>query len=69
MIFHTDNGKGFTAKVVLEFFQDLNPNILAVTVRPRHPSEQGSVELCQNLGDKGQALEFFGGTGFHFGAR
>ena len=44
MIFHTDNGKEFTAKVVLEFLRDLNPNILAVTGRPRRPSDQGSVE-------------------------
>jgi transposase InsO family protein len=43
-IFHTDNGKGFTAKVVLEFLWDLNPNILTVTGRPRCPSDQGSVE-------------------------
>ncbi len=44
MIFHTDNGKEFTAKVVLEFLRDLNPNILAVTGRPHCPSDQGSVE-------------------------
>ncbi len=44
MIFHTNNGKDFRAKVVLEFFRDLNPNILTVTGRPRRPSDQGSVE-------------------------
>ncbi len=44
MIFHIDNGKEFTAKVVLEFLQDLNPNIITVTGRPRRPSDQGSVE-------------------------
>jgi hypothetical protein len=44
MIFHINNRKEFTAKVVLEFFWDLNPNILTVTGRPRHPSDQGSVE-------------------------
>jgi transposase InsO family protein len=43
-IFHTDNGKEFTAKVVLEFLWDLNPNILTVTGRPRRPSDEGSVE-------------------------
>ncbi len=43
-IFHTDNGKEFTAKVVLEFLWDLNTIILMVTGRPRHPSDQGSVE-------------------------
>jgi hypothetical protein len=44
MIFHTDNGKEFTAKFVLEFLRDLNPNILMVTGRLCHPSDQGSVE-------------------------
>ncbi len=43
-LFHTDNGKEFTAKVVLEFLRDLNPNILMVTGRPRRPSDQRSVE-------------------------
>jgi hypothetical protein len=49
MIFHTDNGKEFTAKVVLEFLQDLNPNILAETGRPCRPSDQGSVENIISL--------------------
>jgi hypothetical protein len=44
MIFHTNNGKEFTAKVVLEFLWHLNPNILTVTGRPCRPSNQGSVE-------------------------
>ncbi len=44
MIFHTNNGKEFTAKVVLDFLWDLNPNILTVTGRPRRLSDQGSVE-------------------------
>ncbi len=43
-IYHTDNGKEFTAQVVFEFLFDLNPNILTVTGRPHHPSDQGSVE-------------------------
>jgi transposase InsO family protein len=43
-IFHTDNGKEFTAKLNLRFLRDLNPNILAVTGRPRRPRDQGSVE-------------------------
>ena len=30
-ISHTDNGKEFTAKSILEFLHQLNPNILAVT--------------------------------------
>ncbi len=44
MIFHTDNGKEFTAKVVLEFLWDLNPNFLTVTGRPCHPSDQSFAE-------------------------
>ncbi len=44
MIFHNNNEKEFTAKVVLEFLWDLNPNILMVTGRPCRPSDQGSVE-------------------------
>ena len=43
-IFHTDNGKEFTAKLVLQFLWQLNPNIIAVTGRPRCPQDQGSVE-------------------------
>ncbi len=44
MIFHTNNGKEFMTKVVLEFLRDLIPNILMVTGRPQCPSDQGSVE-------------------------
>jgi transposase InsO family protein len=43
-IFHTDNGKEFTAKCVLELLRHLNPNIISVTGRPRRPGDQGSVE-------------------------
>ena len=48
-IFHTDNGKEFTAKCVLEFLCHLNPNMLAVTGRPRRPRDQGSVENVNKL--------------------
>ncbi len=34
-IFHTDNGKEFTAKVVLKALREMNPHIYAVTGRPR----------------------------------
>ncbi len=44
VIFHTNNGKEFTAKVVLKFLWDLNPNILTIKGRPSRPSDQGSVE-------------------------
>jgi hypothetical protein len=48
-IFHTDNGKEFTAKLILEFLCQLNPNILAVTGQPRCPRDQGSVENVNAL--------------------
>ena len=32
-IFHTDYGKEFTAKVVIRFLRQMNPNILTVTGR------------------------------------
>ncbi len=44
MIFHTNNGKEFTAKVVIKFLCKMNPDILTVTSRPRCPQDQGSVE-------------------------
>ncbi len=43
-IFHSDNGKEFTAKCVLELLRHLNCNIISVTGRPRRPRDQGSVE-------------------------
>jgi hypothetical protein len=43
-IFHTDNGKEFTGKLILQFLCNLNPNILTVTGRPQQTSDQGSVE-------------------------
>jgi hypothetical protein len=42
--FHTDDGKEFTAKCVIELLHHLNPNIMSVTGRPLHPRDQGSVE-------------------------
>ena len=48
-IFHTDNGKEFTAKCVLEFLCELNPAILAVTGRPLQPRDQGSMENMNKL--------------------
>jgi transposase InsO family protein len=49
IIFHTDNGKEFTAKVILRFLRQLNPNIITVTGRPRRPNDQGSVESMNKL--------------------
>jgi hypothetical protein len=43
-IFHMDNGKEFTAKLILQFLCAMNPNILTVTGCPRRPHDQGSVE-------------------------
>jgi hypothetical protein len=49
-IFHSDNGKEFTAKCVLELLHHLNPNIISVTGRPRRPCDQeGSVENVNKL--------------------
>ena len=48
-IFHTDNGKEFTARAIVAFLRDLNPNILSVTGRPRRPRDQGSVENMNKL--------------------
>jgi hypothetical protein len=43
-IFHTDNDKEFTAKLILQLLCDMNPNILTVTGCPRCPRDQGSIE-------------------------
>ena len=48
-MFHTDNGKEFTEKVVLKAQRETNPHIYAVTGRPRRPSDQGSVESMNKL--------------------
>ena len=48
-IFHTVNGKEFTAKCVLELLRHKNPHIIAVTSRPRPPCDQGSVENVNRL--------------------
>ena len=45
-IFHTDNGNEFTAREIISFVKDINPNILTVTGRKRRPSDQGSIERC-----------------------
>jgi transposase InsO family protein len=43
-IMHSDNGKEFRAKIVLELLRNLNPNILSAYGQPRYPQDQGSVE-------------------------
>jgi hypothetical protein len=48
-IFHTDNRKEFTAKVVLKMLREMNPHIYAATGRPRCPQDQGSVESMNKL--------------------
>ena len=48
-IFHTDNGKEFTAKLILQLLRNNNPNILSVTGRPRVPRDQGSVENMNRI--------------------
>jgi hypothetical protein len=51
-LFHTDNGKEFTAKSILEFLKSQNPTIASVTGRPRTPSDQGCVENMNKFGKK-----------------
>jgi len=48
-ILHTDNGKEFTAKVVLKALREMNPHIYAVTDHPRRPQDQGSCESMNKL--------------------
>jgi transposase InsO family protein len=48
-IFHTDNGKEFTAKVVFKALREMNPHIYTVTGRPHCPSDQDSVESMNKL--------------------
>ncbi len=48
-IFHTDNGKEFTAKTIVEILKAMNGSIVTVTGRPRKPSNQGLVENVNKL--------------------
>ncbi|KAK1733577.1 hypothetical protein QTG54_015750 [Skeletonema marinoi] len=48
-IFHTDNGKEFTANQILELLKEYSESIITVTGRPRTPSDQGSVESMNKL--------------------
>ena len=48
-IFHSNNGKEFTSKSILEMLKAMNANIMSVTGRPRKPSNQGSVENINKL--------------------
>ena len=36
-IFHMDNGREFTAKVIIDMLKSMNPSILTVTGSPRTP--------------------------------
>jgi transposase InsO family protein len=48
-IFHTDNGKEFTAQVIVDMVKAMNRGIMTVTGRPRKPQDQGSVENVNKL--------------------
>ncbi len=48
-IFHTDNGKEFTANEILELLKEYSESIITVTGRPRTPRDQGSVESMNKL--------------------
>ena len=43
-ILHTDNGKEFTGKVIINAMRANAPSMLTVTGRPGTPRDQGSVE-------------------------
>ncbi len=48
-IFHTDNGKEFTALEILNVLRTMSSSIITVTGRPRTPRDQGSVESMNKL--------------------
>jgi hypothetical protein len=48
-ISNTDNGKEFTAKLMVDLMKQNNPNCFIVTGRPRTPRDQGSVESANKL--------------------
>ncbi len=58
-IMHSDNGKEFRAKIVLELLRNLNPNILSVYGQPRYPQDQGSIESMNKFvkGNIGSVLD------------
>ncbi len=43
-IFHTDNGKEFMGRAILNHLHCMNANILTITGYPRKPNDQGSVK-------------------------
>ena len=43
MIFQTDNGKEFVAKLVVDLLKKANSSMTFVRGRPRNPADQGSV--------------------------
>ena len=49
LTFHTDNGKEFIAKNVLDMVREWNPNCHTVTGRVRTPRDQGSVENVNKM--------------------
>ena len=48
-IFHTDNGKEFTGKELIDILKQISPSIVTVTGRPRTPRDQGSVESMNKV--------------------
>ena len=48
-IFHTDNGKKFIAKKVVELLKKNNPSCYPIRVWPRTPRDQGSVESANKV--------------------
>jgi hypothetical protein len=56
-IFHTDNGKEFTAKCILDLLCFRSPHFTMVTGGPQTPSDQGLVE-CANCTFKAMLYAF-----------
>ena len=49
MIFHTDNGKEFVSKLIIQMLKQLSPSTTTVTGRPCRPQDQGSMENMNKL--------------------
>jgi hypothetical protein len=49
LLFNSDNGKEFSATVVVDLLKESNPNCYIVTSCPRTPRDQGSVESANKV--------------------
>ena len=49
MILHTDNGKEFVSKLIVQMLKKMSPSTTTVTGRPRRLQDQGSIENLNKL--------------------